>query len=687
MGNVQPGGFEDAVDEVDETLKGQAGKEGIRLYNFVRAGTAGNWEVVTKDAKPVFFDSEEDSGKTADWFLEIDSAEISVRVDQAMGYVADIASLRITFNANEEVFCHEVSLASHLQAEPMDLDPEPAEPMDLDPEPGPSRWTLDPEPVALRGPSRWTDPEPADRWDLDPEPVRPMDLDPEPAEPMDLDPEPAEPMDLDPEPVGPESQTPDHFKEKKALQRDDDDAEGMRIHGIVMGELDNNYLMEGATDGCVSEITVTTLTTRTHYPHLITLQVEGGGVSDKGITFSLSTPQGKAGPSAGFTPSKALLAQGERRMNLLTEGDRNKLHQADIETGKIISTWTFAKDEVKISMSDISHDTKASGAEERSTFLGLDNNRLCRWESPFAEYGAGKDYSRGTNFTCMATSGDGYVVVGSKDGKIRMYNNKSLTRANTSIPGLGAPITSVDVTYDGKWVVATTDHYLIVVKTTFTSDKGDPCTAFTKSMGTRGSTPRLLRLRPEDSKLIAGKPFQKGKFTWITEQGHSERWIVASDSKLIVGRSFQKGKFTWITEQGRSERWIVASVEGQVRMDHGARPLGALDCGQRRTFQKDKFTWIKEQGHSERWIVASFGKFSVVWNFAKIKTSGGEVLSFGGLPTCMDYILTAKTEEVVAAAFVHQKYTSTPTRGDADQTSLVVATPHSLFNVGSNAEY
>lgn len=64
-------------------------------------------------------------------------------------------------------------------------------------------------------------------------------------------------------------------------------------------------------------------------------------------------------------------------------------------------------------------------------------------------------------------TGDGYVVVGAEDGKIRLYSEKSLTRANTSIPGLGAPITSVDVTYDGKWVLATTDHYLMVVKTVF----------------------------------------------------------------------------------------------------------------------------------------------------------------------------------------------------------------------------
>ncbi len=55
-----------------------------------------------------------------------------------------------------------------------------------------------------------------------------------------------------------------------------------------------------------------------------------------------------------------------------------------------------------------------------------------------------------------------------QDGKVRMYSTKTLQRANTSVPGLGAPITAIDVTYDGKWVLATTSTYLMVIKVRFT---------------------------------------------------------------------------------------------------------------------------------------------------------------------------------------------------------------------------
>ena len=67
----------------------------------------------------------------------------------------------------------------------------------------------------------------------------------------------------------------------------------------------------------------------------------------------------------------------------------------------------------------------------------------------------------------MTCAGDGFVVVGAQDGQVRMYSENTLTRAKTAIPGLGAPISSVDVTYDGKWVVATTKSYIMVVNATF----------------------------------------------------------------------------------------------------------------------------------------------------------------------------------------------------------------------------
>lgn len=168
-------------------------------------------------------------------------------------------------------------------------------------------------------------------------------------------------------------------------------------------------------------------------------------------------------------------------------------------------------------MSDIATDTKAAQLDERPTFLGLDKNRLAKWDnrvkagmvqdlsSPATlNYVGGKDYARGTNFTCMATSGDGYIAVGSKDGRIRLYGSKhgmesyEFKQAATSVPGLGLPITSIDVTFDSRYVVATTDKYLVVLQTFFKDAKGHDTNGFVSRMGSKTPPPKLLRLTAED---------------------------------------------------------------------------------------------------------------------------------------------------------------------------------------------
>jgi hypothetical protein len=303
-----------------------------------------------------------------------------------------------------------------------------------------------------------------------------------------------------------------------------------KIHGVRMGAGSRSYLVRD------NKIDVF----RNVY----------GGVQDTGVSFNVTPPKGGA-----FTPNKMLLMNRETRMNMLTPTRGEKLFNADIETGKVINEWSFKREGVDVAMKDIVNDTRAAQLDDRDTFLGIGQNRLVRWDmrdpggvvqdqmnSPTVQSVGGKDYARNTNFNCMATSGDGYVVVGSEDGQIRLYSEKTLTRANTAIPGLGAPITSVDVTYDGKWVLATTNNYLMVVKTVF-KDKNDKETnGFRSRMGQKAPAPRLLRLKPEDQVLVKNQPLQKGKFTWVTESGKQERWIVASCGNYTVLWNFRSVK-------------------------------------------------------------------------------------------------------------------------------------------------
>jgi len=58
-------------------------------------------------------------------------------------------------------------------------------------------------------------------------------------------------------------------------------------------------------------------------------------------------------------------------------------------------------------------------------------------------------------------------------------------------------------------------------------------------MGQSAPAPRLLRLKPEDQAKVARAKLGKGKFTWITEAGRQERWIVASCGSYTVLWNFR----------------------------------------------------------------------------------------------------------------------------------------------------
>ncbi|KAI7744267.1 hypothetical protein M8C21_018102 [Ambrosia artemisiifolia] len=314
------------------------------------------------------------------------------------------------------------------------------------------------------------------------------------------------------------------------------------IQSVALGALDNSFLVNDSGVQVVK-----------NFSH---------GIHGKGVyvKFDNSGKRGSGGSSLNLTPQKALLMRGETNMILMCPENEGKPHstgvnQLDIETGKVVTEWKFEKDGTDITMRDITNDTKGSQLDpSESTFLGLDDNRLSQWDmrdrkgmvqtsSPVLHWTQGHQFSRGTNFQCFATTGDGSIVVGSLDGKIRLYSTTSMRQAKTAFPGLGSPITHVDVTYDGKWILGTTDTYLILICTLFTDKDGRTKTGFSGRMGNKIPAPRLLKLTPVDAHT-AGKhnKFHGGRFSWVTESGKQERHLVATVGKFSVIWDFQQVK-------------------------------------------------------------------------------------------------------------------------------------------------
>ncbi|KAI3809844.1 hypothetical protein L1987_19445 [Smallanthus sonchifolius] len=313
------------------------------------------------------------------------------------------------------------------------------------------------------------------------------------------------------------------------------------IQSVALGALDNSFLVNDSGVQVVK-----------NFSH---------GIHGKGVYVKFDNGGKRvSGSSSNLTPQKALLMRGETNLVLMCPEQEGKPHstgvnQLDIETGKVVTEWKFEKDGTDITMRDITNDTKGSQLDpSESTFLGLDDNRLSQWDmrdrrgmvqtsSPVLHWTQGHQFSRGTNFQCFATTGDGSTVVGSLDGKIRLYSTTSMRQAKTAFPGLGSPITHVDVTYDGKWILGTTDTYLILICTLFTDKDGKTKTGFSGRMGNKIPAPRLLKLTPVDSHT-AGKhnKFHGGRFSWVTESGKQERHLVATVGKFSVIWDFQQVK-------------------------------------------------------------------------------------------------------------------------------------------------
>ena len=257
-----------------------------------------------------------------------------------------------------------------------------------------------------------------------------------------------------------------------------------------------------------------------------------GGLEDADVTVALGDLKS--------ADQRAILAGRERQLVYLTPG-KDGVKQMDLESGRVISGWRAARNDVDISMTDIVSPYKAAQLEEPNTFMALSNRQVMQWDMrtrdgvvassslaspPVLGYTAGSEYKTDMNFTCMATTGDGDVVarsrsrappqrdrifesatrapspqalthcvllvvawasegtsvacapalprcrarsntlehasqVGNRKGEIRMYTAGKLGQAKTSFPSVGMPVTHVDVSYDGHWVVATTDSYVL----------------------------------------------------------------------------------------------------------------------------------------------------------------------------------------------------------------------------------
>lgn len=109
-------------------------------------------------------------------------------------------------------------------------------------------------------------------------------------------------------------------------------------------------------------------------------------------------------------------------------------------------------------MSQITSQFKNSQTSSQQTFYGINNKNIFTLDprvNKQLKAVVEKSYKTDPQFSCIGTNLDGNFAIGSHDGQIRLYKQNG-QNAKTALPGLGDPIREIDVSMDGKWVLATT---------------------------------------------------------------------------------------------------------------------------------------------------------------------------------------------------------------------------------------
>eukprot|EP01006_Ploeotia_vitrea_P044638 TRINITY_DN66844_c7_g2_i1.p1 TRINITY_DN66844_c7_g2~~TRINITY_DN66844_c7_g2_i1.p1 ORF type:complete len:617 (+),score=94.86 TRINITY_DN66844_c7_g2_i1:47-1897(+) len=292
-------------------------------------------------------------------------------------------------------------------------------------------------------------------------------------------------------------------------------------------------------------------------------------VFDTQIT-NLVTPAGTT-----LKPTKIMLHNSDNTLLALSDVCPTKMFPIDLEVGKVVEEWQ-ANDYDTVQLRHMAPSTKYGGLLGENTLAVMGHN-VCVGFDP-RKSGAVKAISDPANFiyqkdpmfTCCATTRQGHLVIGNAKGEIRLYsgipgmpNPASKTgrdapkTAKTSLPGAGDPITALDVTADGKWILATTKTYLVVVSTEM-PDCDD--LGYVARMGSKKPHPLRLQLLSADLAKMGGPAnvnFTAAKFN----TGVGEQWIVTSTGPYVVTWNFRFVKL------GDTKKYIIKKTHSEIMSD------------------------------------------------------------------------------------------------------------------------
>ncbi|KAL8735585.1 MAG: hypothetical protein Q9166_000754 [cf. Caloplaca sp. 2 TL-2023] len=274
----------------------------------------------------------------------------------------------------------------------------------------------------------------------------------------------------------------------------------------------------------------------------------------------VETPGGKL-----FSPKKVMLHSEDTDMILQNENNPNSLYRMDLEYGKVVDEWKVHDD---IQVKTFAPEKKFSQMTGEQTFLGLSHNALYRVDprlsgNKMVESDL-KQYTTKNAFSAAATTEKGYIAVASDKGDIRMFDKLGL-RAKTQLPALGDPIVGLDVSADGRWVLATCRTFLLLIDALQKDGKNEGKLGFEKPFG-KDSKPQPKRLTLQPSHVAQFQHVTKAPLSFTparfnTGVDDKETSIITATGPFIVTWNMKK------VLAGRKDPYTIKRYEEEVKAD------------------------------------------------------------------------------------------------------------------------
>ncbi|MCQ2818964.1 MAG: hypothetical protein MJ252_16995 [archaeon] len=266
------------------------------------------------------------------------------------------------------------------------------------------------------------------------------------------------------------------------------------------------------------------------------------------LEVALNIPAVKEYNDKDLCFSKGQLSNGETRLLLLDKNNTKSIFEYDLGKAKIVNEWNVNLDGNDTNIMGIVPQAKKDQMTGNQLFYGFDKNsvfgidgRINNKNKATGEY---KVYKTPIDNTCMVSNGFANFATGSAKGEIRLYKQMGQGRATTNLKGNGDPIIGIDVTMDGKYVLATCKKYLLFVCTV--SKGNDTETGFTSPIKKYAPVLKTLKIKPTDIKKyhLEDLCFTPAKFN-IGED--MEQNIITSIGDYIIVWNLNKVKKNYLS--------------------------------------------------------------------------------------------------------------------------------------------